>query len=216
MRHLVVLVGLLFFPLSAIFGQDKSEIIQQRIEFISERFQSENIDLTNIIEQLDYYFEHPINLNFTDGVELEELGLLTTVQISDLVLHRKLFGKFISIYELQSLSYWDLETIQLVRPFVKVDDKLDNIHITFKEALEQGKYEVFLRYQPTVERKQGYDQVPDSVLQSSNNYYYGNSDRYYTRWRYTYKTNISVGVTAEKDAGEQFFRGAQKNGFDFY
>ena len=130
-------------PLSLFYGQDKSEIIQQRIEFISERFQSENIDLTNIIEQLDFYFEHPINLNYTDGVELEELGLLTTVQISDLVLHRKLFGKFISIYELQSLSYWDIETIQLVRPFVKVDDKLDNIHITLKEALEQGKYEVF-------------------------------------------------------------------------
>ena len=69
MRHLVVLVGLLFFPLSAIFGQGKSEIIQQRIEFISERYQSENIDLTNIIEQLDYYFEHPINLNYLRAEE---------------------------------------------------------------------------------------------------------------------------------------------------
>jgi len=216
MKLRVAFISIVLAPLSFLYGQDKSEIIQQRIEFISERFQSENIDLTNIIEQLDFYYEHPINLNYTDGVELEELGLLTTVQISDLVLHRKLFGKFISIYELQSLSYWDLETIQLVRPFIKVDDKLDNIHITFKEALEQGKYEVFLRYQPTVERKQGYNQVSDSMLQASNNYYYGNSDRYYTRWRYTYKTNISIGVTAEKDAGEQFFRGAQKNGFDFY
>ena len=198
------------------YSQNKSEIIQQRIEFISERYQSENMDLTNIIEQLDYYFEHPINLNYTDGLELEDLGLLTALQIGDLILHRKLFGKFISIYELQSLTYWDLETILLVKPFVRVDDKLDNLHITFKEAIEQGKFETFLRYQPTVEKKQGYDKVPDSILQSSNNYYYGNSDRYYTRLRYTYKTNISIGVTAEKDAGEQFFKGAQKNGFDFY
>ncbi|MFN5736460.1 MAG: hypothetical protein ACK444_10490 [Flavobacteriales bacterium] len=202
-----------FFSASA---QDKSEIIQQRIEFISERFQSENMDLTNIIEQLNFYYEHPINLNFTDGLELEDLGLLTSVQISDVVLHRKLFGKLISIYELQCLAYWDLETIELVRPFIRVDDKLDNLHITFKEALEQGKFETFLRYQPTLEKKQGYTTVPDSVLNTSNNYYYGNSDRYYTRFRYTYKTNISVGFTAEKDAGEQFFRGAQKQGFDFY
>lgn len=212
----IVLVLLIFVLASLGFAQEKADIIQQRIEFISERFQSENMDLTNIIEQLDYYYEHPINLNYTDGLELEDLGLLTSIQISDLILHRKMFGKYISIYELQSLTYWDLETIQLVRPFVRVDDKLDNIHITFKEAIEQGKFEWFLRYQPTVQHKQGYDNVPDSILASSNNYYYGNSDRYYTRLRYTYKTNISMGITAEKDAGEQFFRGAQKNGFDFY
>jgi hypothetical protein len=100
MKLRVAFISIVLAPLSFLYGQDKSEIIQQRIEFISERFQSENIDLTNIIEQLDFYYEHPINLNYTDGVELEELGLLTTVQISDLVLHRKLFGKFISIYEL--------------------------------------------------------------------------------------------------------------------
>lgn len=209
------LISWIIFP-NLLWSQDKSEIIQQRIEFISERFQSENMDLTNIIEQLNYYFEHPINLNFTDGIELEDLGLLTSVQIGDLVLHRKLFGKFISIYELQSLSYWDLETIELLRPFVKIDDKLDNIHITFKEALEQGKFETFLRYQPQIEKKQGYEHVPDSILTQNNNYYYGNGDRYYTRFRYTYKSNISVGVTAEKDAGEEFFKGSQTKGFDFY
>ena len=214
-RAAIVIIFLLGWTFQS-FAQDKSEIIQQRIEFISELYQSENIDLTTFIEQLNYYYEHPINLNYTEGNELEEIGLLTSIQISDLLLHRKLFGKYITIYELQSLSYWDLETIELVRPFVKVDDKLDNIHITFKEALEQGKFETFLRYQPTMEHKQAYDNVPDSVKATSNNYYYGNSDRYYSRFRYTYKTNISVGVTAEKDAGEQFFKGAQKKGFDFY
>lgn len=216
MRQVFAFACLLFFSVPGFFAQDKTEIIQQRIEFISERFQSESIDLTNIIEQLNYFYEHPINLNETEGVELEDLGLLTTIQISDLIRHRKLFGKLMTLYELQSLTFWDLETIELVRPFVRVDDKLDNLHVTFREALRQGKFEWFLRYQPTVEPKLGYEKVPDSVLASSNNYYYGNSDRYYTRFRYTYKTNISIGFTAEKDPGEEFFRGSQKNGFDFY
>lgn len=199
-----------------VFSQDKSEIIQQRIEFISEQYQSESIDLTAFIEQLNYYYDHPINLNGTDGQELEELGLLNSIQISDLLIHRKLFGKFITIYELQELTYWDLESIEMVRPFVRVDDKLENIHVSFREALEQGKYEAYFRYQPMIESKQGYMDVPDSILNSSNNYYHGNGDRYFSRFRYTYKSNISIGVTAEKDAGEQFFRGSQKNGFDFY
>lgn len=200
----------------ATFSQDRGEIIQQRVEFISEQLQSENLDLTTVIEQLNYYFDHPINLNATNGEELEELNMLTGVQINDLLLHRKAFGKFISIYELQSLSYWDLQTIELVLPFVRVDDRLDQLHITWKEALEQGKFEQFLRYQPMIEPKAGYAKVSDSVQQASNNYYYGNGDRYYARFRYTYKTNISVGITAEKDAGEEFFKGSQKQGFDFY
>ncbi|MFM6934238.1 MAG: hypothetical protein ACKOXP_02270 [Flavobacteriales bacterium] len=198
------------------YGQDRGDIIQQRIEFISEQTQSENMDLTNLMEQLNYYFDHPINLNTTNGEELAELYLLTDVQINDLLLHRKAFGKLISIYELQSLSYWDLQVIQLILPFVHVDDRLDQIHITWKEAIKQGKFEEYLRYQPMIESKAGYADVSDSVRQASNKYYYGNGDRYYTRFRYTYKTNISVGLTTEKDAGEQFFRGSQKQGFDFY
>jgi hypothetical protein len=204
-----------FLPMFAI-GQEKSEVVQQRIEFIAEQLETEEIDLTNVIEQLNYYFDHPLNLNSATAEELEELNLLSPVQINDLLLHRKAYGKFISIYELQSLEYWDLQTIQLVLPFVRVDDRLDNLHISLKEALDQGNYELFLRYQVTPEEKQGFVPVPDSVLAASNSYYYGDPDRYYTRFRYSYRTNISVGITAEKDAGEEFFGGSQPNGFDFY
>lgn len=201
---------------AAVFGQERNEIIQQRIEFISEQLESEEIDLTNLFEQLSYYYEHPINLNGTDADELRALGLLTDVQITDLLLHRKQFGKLISIYELQGLEYWNLETIQLVLPFVRVDDRLDQLHITFREAIRQGHFEWYARYQRVPEHKRGYDAVPDSVKAGSNNYYYGNADRYYTRFRYTYRTNISIGFTGEKDPGEQFFTGSQRNGFDFY
>ncbi|MNV05884.1 hypothetical protein D3C71_962370 [compost metagenome] len=198
------------------FGQERNEIIQQRVEFIAEQSESEELDLTNIFDQLNYFFDHPINLNSTNPDELRSLGLLTEVQITDVLLHIERFGKFISIYELQSLKYWDLNTIYLVLPFIKVDDRLENLHITFKDAIKNGNIEWFTRYQRTPERKKGYTPVSDSVLNNSNGYYHGNADKYYTRLRYTYRTNISLGFTAEKDAGEEFFKGSQKNGFDFY
>ena len=80
-----------------VFSQGRNEIIQQRIEFISEQLESESLDLTNLIEQLNIYFDEPININTTDGAEVKDLGLLTDVQISDLLLHRKVNGKFISL-----------------------------------------------------------------------------------------------------------------------
>ncbi len=197
-------------------AQSRSELIQQRIEFISEQLESEEIDLTNVIEQLNYYFDRPLNLNAATAEELKSLELLTDIQVNDLLLHIRQYGKLISIYELQSLKYWDLQTIQLVRPFIRVDDKLDQLHVSLKEALKYGKFEAFLRYQTIPEPKTGYAKVPDSVKALSNKYYYGNADRYYMRLRYSYRNNLSMGITAEKDPGEQFFKGAQKNGFDFY
>lgn len=215
MQKLLVISFLLSFTFLA-KAQEKETIIQQRIEFISEQLESEDIDLTNVVEILNNRFDNPLNLNNASIQDLEELNLLSDIQINDLLLHIKKFGNLISIYELQSLKYWDLQTIFTVLPFVKVDDKFDQLHVSLKEALKQGKFEMFMRYQRTPEEKIGYTDVPDSVLQASNKYYYGNADRYYTRLRYTYRTNISIGLTAEKDPGEQFFKGAQKNGFDFY
>lgn len=215
-NSLIILVFLLFLVSFSAISQEKNEIIQQRIEFLSEQFESEDLDLTTIVEQLNYYFEHPINLNSVDREELEDLSLLTQVQISALLLHREAFGKFITIYEIQSVPYWDLNTIRMILPFVRVDDKLDQLHLSFNELLEQGKFESFLRYQRTPEYKSGYEDVSDSVLQSSNKYYHGNPDKYFARMRFSYATNFSIGVTAEKDPGEEFFQGSQKNGFDFY
>ncbi len=204
------------FAAGFVFSQEKNEIIQQRIEYISEQLESEDIDLTDVLEVLTYRYDHPLNLNSATREDLQLLNLLSDVQINDLIVHREAYGKFISIYELQSLKFWDLATIQIVLPFVRVDDKLDQIHVGLKEAIQQGKFELFLRYQVTPEEKNAYADVPDSVLANSNSYYYGNPDRYYTRFRYSYQTNMSVGITAEKDPGEEFFRGTQKNGFDFY
>ena len=211
---------LLAFLVFTFFAQgqqyQRSELIQQRIEFISEQLQVENLDLTNIVEQLNYFYDNPLNLNQVGAEELNELNLLTSIQIQDLLFHRKAFGKLISIYELQSLEFWDLSTIQLVLPFVRIDDRLDNLHISLKDAIKQGKFELFLRYQPTVQKKAGYSIPIDTSGTLNNKYYLGNSDHYYTRFRYTYKNNISIGITADKDPGEQFFKGTQPYGFDFY
>jgi hypothetical protein len=196
--------------------QEKNEVIRQRIEFISEQLEDEDPDLTNLFDQLFYFYDNPINLNNTSTEQLNDLGLLTDLQINDLFLHIKLFGKLISIYELQSLRYWDMETIYMVLPFVRVDDKLDNLSVTLKEAFKQGKFESYFRYQTILEEKKAYTDVPDSILQNSNSYYYGNPDRYYSRLRFSYRTNLSIGVTMEKDPGEEFGGKAQPLGFDFF
>jgi hypothetical protein len=193
-----------------IYGQEKSEIIQQRIEFLAEQNENEDIDLTATMDALNYYLNHPINLNKTTEDELNELGILTQFQVQDLLLHLKKNGKLITIYELQTLKYWDQSTIQLILPFVTVDEKIDQVNLNLKEILKYGHLEMYNRYQFIPEKKQGYI---DSISPGN---YQGNANHYYTRLRYSYRTNLSFGITADKDPGEPFFQGVNKQGFDFY
>ncbi len=79
-------------------GQDKSELIQERIEFISEQLQSETLDFSYLTELLTDYVEHPMNLNAVEEAELQAIFLLSDFQISDFILNRRLFVKFITIY----------------------------------------------------------------------------------------------------------------------
>src|SRR4030095_14079353 len=44
----------------------------------------------------------------------------------------------------------------------------------------------------------------------------GSRQRLFFRYRYQYKNLLQYGIVGEKDAGEQFFRGKQKYGCDFY
>ncbi|MEZ4759397.1 MAG: hypothetical protein R2810_06365 [Flavobacteriales bacterium] len=53
-------------------------------------------------------------------------------------------------------------------------------------------------------------------LRRNSRLYLGPSYKLYTRYRFRYRQNISFGITAEKDEGEEFFTGAQPDGFDFY
>ncbi|MDX1651035.1 MAG: hypothetical protein R3277_00975 [Brumimicrobium sp.] len=215
MNKYLILV-LFIFLAGGIFSQTKNEIIQQRIEFIAEELETEDISLEDVFLNLSYYYDHPLNLNAATKEELEQLLLLTDIQINNLLLHIEQHGKLISIYELQALKYWDMFTIENVLPFVKVDDKLDKLQISFRELLKEGKTELYLRWIRGLEEKQGYRDVPEEVLEESNSYYYGSPDRLYSRLRFYYRTNISVGVTMEKDAGEEFFGKTQPYGFDFY
>jgi hypothetical protein len=210
--------AIIFFVLLSkmIFSQQKTDVIQQRIEFIAEELEVEDISLEDVFNNLSFYYDNPLNLNTASKDELEQLLLLSDFQINDLLLHIESYGKLISIYELQSLKYWDLSTIQNVMPFVKVDDQLDNLQLSFSEFLKEGKFEMYLRWIRGIEQKKGYDDISDEEKLESNSYYWGSPDRIYSRLRFHYRTNVSVGVTMEKDAGEQFFGKTQPNGFDFY
>lgn len=204
-----------FFIQAQVTEDEKQRIIERSIEFIGDNLEDSDIDLTTYFDDLYYFFDHPINLNQTNFDELKRLHLLTDVQIQYLLNYIDRFGEVISIYELNAIEGFDKEIVDLLLPFVRVGE-VEKEDFKWKNAFKYGKQEIFVRYERILSQKEGYtDQENDSLVQLSKQYL-GSPDKYYLRYRNTYKDRISWGLTAEKDAGEEFFKGTNKYGFDFY
>jgi hypothetical protein len=206
-----------FYAYSQSIVDQKNEIIEQRVEYLVDNAEESDVDYTTIFEQLSFFYDRPLNLNRANLVELQELSLLTDFQINNLLSHIEENGKLMTLEELQTIDGFDKETIQFILPFIKVSSNVDSPQLTFKELLKNGTNQLFVRYQQIIEEKEGFSDISDSALaEKPNSRYFGNEARIYTRYKYNYGNHLSFGVTAEKDPGEDFFKGTQKNGFDFY
>jgi hypothetical protein len=198
---------------------DQEQIIQRRIETIAEQLGEgdENVDYNTLLDDLLYFAEHPINLNSTSVEELSQLPMLDEIAATNLLNHIDANGKLLNIYELQTVNGFTLPLIRQLEPFIRVSENADAMHFSFKEMMKEGKHEIVLRYQQVLEKQQGYEPIEDSLLeQSPNSRYLGSPQKYYARYRFSYSNKVSWGLTMEKDAGEEFFKGSMKQGFDFY
>jgi len=185
---------------------------RQLIEEYVENLGSEtDFDYDAYFESLDFYTKKPLNLNAANRGELESLGLLSTAQIDQFIAYRNSNGKLIAIHELQAIDGYNLETINRILPFVQIGSNLDDYRVGLGKMLTKGKNELYLRYRQFLEEKAGY--IKDDAGESK---YLGNPGRIYARFRHQYEYNLSYGVTAEKDPGEEFFSGSNSQGFDFY
>jgi len=128
--------------------------------------------------------------------------------------YRKKYGKILSIYELQLIKGFNNDIILQMIPFVTVNPKIEKRSPSFKNALRYGKSQLFIRYQQVLETQAGY-MIPDSEKTESN-HYLGSPSRIYAKYKYKFSDRLQFGITADKDPGEEFFKGSQPNGFDFY
>jgi hypothetical protein len=214
------------------------DVIEQRIEAAVEQLGGDNdVDLSNLFQVLVDHYNDPLDLNRADAQDLSALMLLNDVQVSSLLSHIQRNGRLLSIYELQTINGWDAATINLIRPFVTVRESQLGARASFKEIMKQATNELTLRSTMNIEERKGFmdrsnpfgreytdpggEPLPDfgntgvrDSLRANSKVYLGSPFRVYTRYRFRYRQNISLGFTAEKDEGEEFFKGSQSS-YDF-
>jgi hypothetical protein len=189
--------------------------LERKIEALAEN-SSEDIDFTNVFENLAFYQEHPLDLNGASAEVLQQLFILSDFQIRSLIVHREKYGKLLSIFELQGVEGFDLPLIYTLLPYVKVSRDLNRLNISIKDMVKYANQDVFMRVSQLVQQQKGSSPISEQELADNPNArYLGSPQRIFTRYRFKYGNYVSMGFTGEKDAGEQFFKGTQKQGFDY-
>jgi hypothetical protein len=220
-----------FFPLPILFilwasiprlspGQSDStwlepgDQLQQVVEDFLQSTEGEGeFDYNTLLEQYEIYLKNPINLNEADETQLLEFRVLSDIQVLNLLNYRRQAGPLISIYELQAVPGFDLTTIRQIIPFVAVKSELDDYQMPVGQMLYQGANDLYIRWSRILERQKGFQPLEAGASASR---YLGDPNQLYFRFRHSYSNRLSFGLTAEKDRGEEFFKGSNRLGFDFY
>ncbi len=164
--------------------------------------QEEDLDYESLYESLFQYYRRPLNLNKITPEELRALYLLNETQIHQFFEHKAKYGAFLSVYELQAVEGFDLETVRNLLPFVTLTNSTltnDNASLWERIKREENHY-LLVRHDRTLQTKRGYQPKDDG----SPPPYVGDPNRFYVRYRVAHTKDFSLGFTLEKDAGEAF------------
>ncbi|HVY73410.1 MAG TPA: hypothetical protein VG890_01190 [Puia sp.] len=194
------------------FAQDPQQEADESssLEEFAEKTNAEPEDDSHLLD-LDFAKRHPIDLNEAGEEELSALHLLTDHQIADFLAYRKLLGRLLNIYELQAVPDWELMTIRKILPYVRVG-QVASPYSMLRDGRKDGNASLLLRTSQVLERSVGYNKP----VNPESSRYLGSPQKIFFRYNYNYRQLLEYGLLGEKDAGEPFFRKAQRWGFDFY
>ena len=204
---IIMLIGIL--PFKALSQKDINPVISDILREYLENFNAD-ADYSDLEQTLIDYYNKPVSLNTATDKQLSELLFLSDKQVSDILDYRKKFKGYRTIYELAAIPSIDSLTLSRLKYFTTTVENpkpqgLNPVHIFTK-----GRNKLNIKYQQTLEQEKGYR------IDTTENHYPGSPYRLMIRYDHKLSDKVSYGFIAEKDPGEELFRGSQKNGFDFY
>jgi hypothetical protein len=219
-RSSLLLAFGLIGSITQLFAQTPPRIQIDLEQFIERLFpiQDEELDYESIYEVMLQVYLNPISINDADAEVLQASYLLNPTQIANLISYRNEFGPFISLYELQAIPDFDLQTIHNLVPFLslgrgdlkKTKGFLERVHS------EEQAY-LLLRHRRTWETRKGFSPADTSSTGRISSRYLGDPNDLYVRFRIQHSRDFSLGLTLDKDAGEQFILDKKnaRYGFNF-
>ncbi len=179
--------------------EKSSHDIELLISKLYRQQQTADVPYQDFYESLSQFYQNPLDLNTASADELANLYLLANHQIADILAHRQQNGLYISVYELQTIESLDLETLQQLLHFVKINSDAGTWKGIKKDLRQPDQRYLIFRHALDVERPHGY-----LSQNGKTSAYEGGPHNLYMRYRFQKFNRYSFGFTSEKDAGEKW------------
>lgn len=154
-----------------------------------------DIDESDLYDKLEQILLNPININ---TATLDDLLQIPLIEISDaqlIIEHRKKFGIFFSLSELNAVENLDRELIKKITPFLYIEKKpIDVTEPPGKIETIASKSNVLLRSRYITALQQN-----DGFLR---NRFEGTKPKIYNRLLVRYNNQFQAGYLTDKDPGE--------------
>ncbi len=200
-----VILSVFLFTTSVINGQDSIPVLSGNLlEDLLENNDEASYDFYTLYDDLQEYLKNPLNINEATEEDLHNLQMLSDIQISEILRYRNEYGPFMSRYELQTIPSLDIGILRALVPLITEGGERKN-H-TFKSILKESTSTIILKGRRVLQERKGF----------KDGSYLGDPNHLFARYNFSSNRNVRAGITMEKDPGEKFFAGNNKNGFDYY
>lgn len=212
MKKLLIVGCLVIFPWVASAQQDSvvPAVEDLLLESLEERMAEveDAADFSDEVEQLLQYQFQKINLNDMPAEVAYTLLGLSDYQYYQLQLYIEMYGELVTLYELAAVDGFSRADVERIWNRVEVLPARKG-RKPFADFFRRSKSTLLLRYGQVLERQAGYES-------SYRNGYLGSPQHLSFKYSFQSGEHFSLALAGEKDAGEAFFRGGQKQGFEHY
>lgn len=217
LRYIFIVIFIfILFNNDRAFAQDFPRKNIEIDNYIDDLFQQqdEGINYEILYENVIQFYNEPLNLNRIQKEDISSLLILNSDQIASLTDYISKNGKLLSIYELQAVPGFDLETIYKIIPFVMVRDAgmYTDAGPLWRRMIDANS-SLIVRWERVLETQNGF--VAD---ENGEKGFLGDPWKYFVRFRTAHSKDFTLGLTAEKERGEQLTWNPDKKqyGMDFY
>jgi len=210
---ILVITGILLLPIGRVLSQVDSA---GRWDGAMEDWESQigNLEETDhlteeLLEQMEDVRENARpNLNDLNYETAINKLQLTDYQYYQLQLYIEVYGPLYSIYEIPCIDGFTDEDMKRLAERTSIAPP-PKPRPSFRELVRSCKNVFWVRYGQVVEQQAGYDTTRE-------NHFDGSPAHVQFRYDFSLGKHFGLRIAGEKDAGEAFFRGKQKQGFDHY
>jgi len=196
-KHIVLL--LLLFTFYNSHAQTDSTYLnaEEVLEDLLQEPTNEQDD-SNLYELIEQLLLNPIDINTAEVFELQQIPAIDLETAKLIVNHRKKYGNFFSVNELNAVHGLNNDFINKIKPYlicsrIKAVEEVDRKdEKTIDRVLSKSKLLLRSRVSNDLQTRRGF----------TENRFEGTKPRVYNRLIIKYDANYQVGILAEKDPGE--------------